>query len=85
MCYTFGLGRGVVMPANGLLNIFWRYGQSSLPIRTSIINKANSSDTEASFLNLNWTNLVGVVSSKLDKRDDLDFIIFSLFFFHFSF
>ena len=36
------------------------------------LNKANSSDTEAPFLNLNFPITNGIVSSKIyDKRDDL--------------
>ena len=40
------------------------------------LNKANSSDTEAPFLDLHLTISDGVVSSKIyDKRDDFDFDI----------
>ena len=40
------------------------------------LNKANTSDTEASFLDLNLTISNGFVSSKIyDKRDDFDFDI----------
>ena len=40
------------------------------------LNKANSSDTEAPFLNLNLSITNGIVSSKIyDKRDDLNFEI----------
>ena len=36
------------------------------------LNKANSSDTEAPFLDLNLSKTNGIVSSKIyDKRDDL--------------
>ena len=39
------------------------------------LNKANSSDTEAPFLNLNLSITNGIVSSKIyDKRDDFNFI-----------
>ena len=39
-------------------------------------NKANSSDTEAPFLDLHLTTSDGSVSSKIyDKRDDFDFNI----------
>ena len=39
-------------------------------------NKANSSDTEAPFLDLNLSITNGIVSSKIyDKRDDFDFEI----------
>ena len=39
-------------------------------------NKANSSDTEASFLNLNLCISNGTISTKIyDKRDDFDFDI----------
>ena len=38
------------------------------------LNKAKSSDTEASFLDLNLSITNGIVSSKMyDKRDDFDF------------
>ena len=40
------------------------------------LNKANSSDTEAPFLNLNLSITNGIVSSKIhDKRDDFNFEI----------
>ena len=40
------------------------------------INKANSSDTEAPFLDLNLSITNGIVSSKIyDKRDDFNFEI----------
>ena len=40
------------------------------------LNKANSSDTEAPFLDLNLSITNGIVSSKIyDKRDDLNFEI----------
>ena len=40
------------------------------------LNKANSSDTEAPFLNLNLSITNGIVSSKIyDKRNDLNFEI----------
>ena len=39
------------------------------------LNKANSSDTEAPFLDLNLSITNGIVSSKLyDKRDDFTFM-----------
>ena len=38
------------------------------------LNKANSSDTEAPFLDLNLSITNGTVSSKIyDKRDDFNF------------
>ena len=38
------------------------------------LNKANSSDTEAPFLDLNLSITNGIVSSKIyDKQDDFDF------------
>ena len=38
------------------------------------LNKANSSDTEAPFLDLNLSITNGIVSSKIyDKRDDFNF------------
>ena len=40
------------------------------------LNKANSSDTEALFLDLNLSITNGIVSSKIyDKRDDFNFEI----------
>ena len=40
------------------------------------LNKANSSDTKAPFMDLNFSITNGIVSSKLyDKRDDLNFEI----------
>ena len=40
------------------------------------LNKANSSDTEAPFLDLNLSKKNGIVTSKIyDKRDDLNFEI----------
>ena len=40
------------------------------------LNKANTADTEAPFLDLHLSNLEGFVSSKIfDKRDDFDFDI----------
>ena len=40
------------------------------------LNKANSSDTEAPFLDLNLSISNGTVSTKIyDKRDDFDFVI----------
>ena len=39
-------------------------------------SKANTSDTDAPFLDLHLSILIGLVSSKIyDKRDDLDFDI----------
>ena len=41
------------------------------------LNKANSSDTEAPFLDLNLSLTNGIVSSKIyDKRDDFSFVSF---------
>ena len=45
------------------------------------LNKANSSDTEAQFLDLKLSITNGIVSSKIyDKRDDFNFeiVIFSI-------
>ena len=43
------------------------------------LNKANSSDTEAPFLDLNLLMTNGIVSSKIyDKRDDFNFEIVNL-------
>ena len=40
------------------------------------LKKANSSDTEAPFLDLNLSISNGIVSSKIyDKRDDFNFVI----------
>ena len=50
--------------------------QTNLPIRTSL-DKANSSDTEAPFLDFHLTVSDGFVSSKIyDKRDDFDIVNF---------
>ena len=41
------------------------------------LNKANSSDTEALFLDLNLSISNGTISTKIyDKQDDFDFVIF---------
>ena len=41
------------------------------------LNKANSSETEASFLDLNFSISNGMVSSKIyDKRDDFEIVNF---------
>ena len=40
------------------------------------LNKANTSDTEAPFLDLHLSISNGFVSSKNDKRDDFDFDIY---------
>ena len=46
------------------------------------LNKANSSDTEAPFLDLNLSITNGIVSSKIyDKRDDFNFEIVNFPFF----
>ena len=45
------------------------------------LNKANSSDTEAPFMDLNLSIYNGTVSTKIyDKRDDLDFDIVNFLF-----
>ena len=45
------------------------------------LNKANSSDTEAPFLDLNLPKTNGIVSSKIyDKRDDFNFEIVNFLF-----
>ena len=45
------------------------------------LNKANTSDTEAPFLDLHLSISNGFVSSKIyDKRDDFDFNIVNFFF-----
>ena len=45
------------------------------------LNKANSADTEAPFLDLNLSITNGTVSSKIyDKRDDFNFEIVNLLF-----
>ena len=57
-----------------LTNLLRRFNQSNLPPGTSVINKANSSDTEAAFLDLHLSIVDGFVSCKIyDKRDDFDF------------
>ena len=46
------------------------------------LNKANSSDTEALFLDLNVSITNGIVASKIyDKRDDFNFEIINIPFF----
>ena len=46
-----------------------------------LLNKANSSESEAPFLDLHWTISDGFVSFKIyDKRDDFDFDILNLLF-----
>ena len=48
------------------------------------LNKANTSDTEAPFLDLHLSISNGFVSSKIyDKRDDFDFDIVNFLFFFF--
>ena len=43
-------------------------------VKTELLNKANTSDTEAPFLDLHLSISNGFVSSKIyDKRDDFDF------------
>ena len=45
------------------------------------LNKANSSDTEAAFLNLNLSITNGIASSKIyDKQDDFNFEIVNFLF-----
>ena len=45
------------------------------------LNKANASDTEAAFLDLNLSIHNDIVSTKIyDKRDDFNFILISLIF-----
>ena len=45
------------------------------------LNRANSSDTEAPFLDLNLCIAYGTVSTKIyDKRDDFDFDIVKFFY-----
>ena len=39
------------------------------------LNKANTSDTEAAFLDLHLSISYGIVSTIYDKRDDFDFDI----------
>ena len=49
------------------------------------LNKANSTDTEAPFLNLHLSVANGFVSSKIyDKRDGFDFYIVNFPFFFFE-
>ena len=60
---------------DGLLNIDNPYFGQIYPTELQL-NKANSSDTEAPFLDLNLSVSNGIVSSKIyDKRDDLNFEI----------
>ena len=45
------------------------------------LNKANSSDTEATFLDLNLSIPYGTVSTKIyDKRDDFDSVSRAIYF-----
>ena len=47
-----------------------------MPVMLVQLKKANSSDTEAPFLDLNLSITNGIVSSKIyDKRDDFNFEI----------
>ena len=64
---------------DGLLNIDTHYFEQMVgqiyPTELQL-NKANSSDTEAPFLDLNLSITYGIVSSKIyDKRDDFNFEI----------
>ena len=55
---------------------FLRYVLISLDIRELQLNRPNSSNTEAPFLDLNLCISNGTVSTKIyDKRDDFDFDI----------
>ena len=64
---------------NSLLNIDNPYFEQMVGqiYRTELqLNKANSSDTKALFLDLNLSIINGIVSSKIyDKRDDFNFEI----------
>ena len=54
----------------------WNKLFRSQPIKQKILNKANTSDTEAPFLDLHLSISKSFVSSKIyDKRDDFDFDI----------
>ena len=69
---------------DGLLNIDNTYfdGMVNQMYSSELqLNKANSSDTEAPFLDLHLTNPDSFVSSKIyDKRDDFDFDIVNFLF-----
>ena len=61
-----------------LQSLLWRHGQSFLSTWSSELqlNKANTADTEAPFLDLHLSISHGFVSSKIyDMRDDFDFDI----------
>ena len=56
-----------------LLNIYFEQMVSRIYPAELQLNKANSSDTEAPFLDLNLSISKGTVSTKIyDKRDDFD-------------
>ena len=61
-------------------SLLWRHGQSYLSAWIAV-KKANTSDTEAPFLDLHLSISNGFVSSKIyDKRDDFDFDIVNVSF-----
>ena len=75
----------LILGLNDLLNIHNPYFEQMVgqiyPTELQL-NKANSSDTEAPFLDLNLSITNGIVSSKIyDKRDDLNFEIVNFPFF----
>ena len=63
------------MPTHGIFKLLSVLGRSEYPTELQL-NKANSSDTEAPFLDLNLSITNGIVSSKIyDKQDDFNFEI----------
>ena len=56
-----------------LIILIWTNGDQIYPTELQL-SKANSSNTEAPFLDLNLSITNGIVSSKIDdKRDDFNF------------
>ena len=51
-----------------------RYLDNILNIN-NVLNKTNTSDTEAAFLNLHLSNSNDILKKNYDKRDDFDFEI----------
>ena len=63
------------IPTHGIFKLLSVLCRSEYPTELQL-NKANSSDTEAPFLDLNLSITNGIVSSKIyDKRDDFNFEI----------
>ena len=57
-------------------NVYFDNMVSQIYLSELQLNKANTSDTEAAFLDLHLSNFNNIVSAKIyDKRDDTDFEI----------